>query len=225
MVAQMLKPIDSEDSLAAHQAFVKLPVSLLVAALDNTTEINLDTGFVDEDGEEFGPKQLVAAVIIQLLSALVSKGLRLGYIDTWEAKIFLHIGSDPSRVEYHLSCPSSDVHGVGKMHLSAVSQLFAFVVQTIEASKPTKEWEIATSELPIWKLKPVKKREKIPRIAEQTSTHHSPDKVDNEQEASGSGSKTAKERAQNGGMVKRPDTRQKMLRDFFNRSYCTNKCV
>ncbi|KAG5957558.1 hypothetical protein E4U58_005854 [Claviceps cyperi] len=152
MVAQMLKPIDSEDSLAAHQAKAvtrpvellmkevrqnaelrtslgidgdvkfernvnhgetkprshstnpsvrnsiadelcsikrsstggseivlavqyklpqKLPVSLLVVALDNTTKINLDTGFIDEDGDEFGPKQLVAAVIIQLLSALL----------------------------------------------------------------------------------------------------------------------------------------------------------
>ncbi|KAG6094825.1 hypothetical protein E4U31_006140 [Claviceps sp. LM219 group G6] len=232
----------------------KLPVSLLVAALDNTTELNLDTGIIDEDGEEFGPKQLVAAVITQLFSALVSKGLRYGYIDTGEAKIFLHIGSDPSRVEYHLSCPRSDVHGdENKMHLSAVSQLFAFVVQAIQASRPTKEWEIAASKLPTWKLKRVEIREKIPQIAEQTCeeadshspgmkivsydrapintrpasrlTHHSPDKVDNDVEISGSGSKTGKELAQNGGMDKQLDSRQKMLSDFFKRSYCTNECV
>ncbi|KAG5987033.1 hypothetical protein E4U52_007966 [Claviceps spartinae] len=207
----------------------KLPVSLLVAALDNTTEMNLDTGIIDEDGEEFGPKQLVAAVITQLFSALVSKGLRYGYIDTGEAKIFLHIGSDPSRVEYHLSCPKSGVHGDDKkMHL-------------------TQEWEIAASQLPIWKmkLKHVEIREKIPRIAEKTgeeagshslgvktvpcdrtsihtqpasrSTHHPAD----EQEASGSGSKTGKELPQNGGMDKRPDSRQ----DVFEESYCTHECV
>ncbi|KAG6090129.1 hypothetical protein E4U30_008220 [Claviceps sp. LM220 group G6] len=224
----------------------KLPVSLLVAALDNTTELNLDTGIIDEDGEEFGPKKLVAAVITQLFSALVSKGLRYGYIDTGEAKIFLHIGSDPSRVEYHLSCPKSGVHGDDKkMHLSAVSQLFAFVVQAIQAHKPAQEWEIAASQLPIWKLKRVEIREKIPRIAEQTgeeagshflgvktvpcdrtsihtqpasrSTHHPAD----EQEASGSGSKTGKGLPQNGGMDKRPDSRQ----DVFEESYCTHECV
>ncbi|KAG6093393.1 hypothetical protein E4U30_004350, partial [Claviceps sp. LM220 group G6] len=231
----------------------KLPVSMLVAALENTTEINLDTSLIDEEGEEFGPKQLVAAVITQLFSTLVSKGLRFGYIDTGEAKVFLHIGSDPSRVEYHLSCPRSDVQGEETMHLSAVSQLFAFVVQAIQASKPTKEWEIAASKLPTWKLKRVEIREKIPQIAEQTceeadshspgtkivsndstpintrsasrSTHHSPDKIDNDVEVSGSGSKTGKELAQNGGMDKRLDSRQKMLSDVFKRSYCTNECV
>ncbi|KAG5985933.1 hypothetical protein E4U52_000760, partial [Claviceps spartinae] len=159
----------------------ELPVALLVAALDNTTEMNLDTGIIDEDGEEFGPKQLIAAVITQLFSALVSKGLRYGYIDTGEAKIFLHIGSDPSRVEYHVSCPRSDVHGdKNKIHLSAVSQLFAFVVQAIEAPKPTvtKEWEIAASELPVWKLKRVEIRKKIPRIAEQPGEEADPPPLD-----------------------------------------------
>lgn len=34
----------------------KLPVALLAAALGNTTEMNLDTGIVDEGGEEFGIK-------------------------------------------------------------------------------------------------------------------------------------------------------------------------
>ncbi|KAG6090429.1 hypothetical protein E4U30_008102, partial [Claviceps sp. LM220 group G6] len=224
----------------------KLPVSLLVAALDNTTEMNLDTGIIDEDGKDFGPKQLVAAVITQLFSALVSKGLRYGCIDTGEAKIFLHIGSDPSRVEYHLSCPRSDVHGDNKkMHLSAVSQLFAFVVQAIQAPKPAKEWEIAASELPIWKLKRVEIQEKISQAAEQPceeadshssdrktmscdrtsihrrfgsrSTHDPPDEVDNEEEASSS-SKTGKKLAQNGGMDKRPDNRQ----DVFDGLYCTH---
>ncbi|KAG6059484.1 hypothetical protein E4U17_006213 [Claviceps sp. LM77 group G4] len=245
----------SEIVLAAeYKPPQKLPVSLLVAALDNTTEMNLDTGIIDEDGEEFGPKQLVAAVITQLFSALVSKGLRFGYIDTGEAKLFLQIGSDPSRVEYHLSCPRSDVHGDDKkMHLSAVSQLFAFVVQAVQAPKPTKEWEVAAAELPIWKLKRVEIQEKIPRIAEQAcevadshspgmkpvscdttslntrsasrSTHRSPDEVDNEEKASTSGIKTGEELSQNRGMDKRPDSRQDRLSDFFNRSYCTNECV
>ncbi|CCE28268.1 uncharacterized protein CPUR_01742 [Claviceps purpurea 20.1] len=227
----------------------KLPVALLVAALDNKTEMNLDTGIIDEDGEGFGPKQLVAAVIAQLFSALVSKGLRYGYIDTGEAKVFLHIGDDPSRIEYHLSCPTSDVQGEETMHLSAVSQLFAFVVQAIEAPKPTKEWEIAASELPIWKLKRVEIQEKIPRISKQScqeadmhspgmkpvsrdrtsinirsasrSTHHPPDKVDNEGEASASGPKAGKELPHNVGIHKRPESTQ----DVFGGLYCTHECV
>ncbi|KAG6252929.1 hypothetical protein E4U24_000129 [Claviceps purpurea] len=242
--------LESEIVLAVQYKLPqKLPVALLVAALDNTTEMNLDMGIIDEDGEEFGPKQLVAAVITQLFSTLVRKGLRFGYIDTGEARIFLHIGSDPSRVEYHLSCPTSDVRGEETMHLSAVSQLFAFVVQAIEAPKPTKEWEIAASELPIWKLKRVEIREMIPRIAEQPceeadsrspgkkpaswdrtsihrrpvsrSTHHSPDEVNNEQEASDFGSKTVKELPQNVGIHKRPDSRQ----DVFDGLYCTHECA
>ncbi|KAG6097181.1 hypothetical protein E4U30_000878 [Claviceps sp. LM220 group G6] len=36
------------------------------------------------------------------------------------------------------------------MHLSAVSQLFAFVVQAIQVPNITKDWEIAATELPIW---------------------------------------------------------------------------
>ncbi|KAG6174206.1 hypothetical protein E4U51_002865 [Claviceps purpurea] len=242
---------DSEIVLAVEYKLPqKLPVSLLVAALDNTSEMNLDTGIIDEDGEEFGPKQLVAAVITQLFSTLVRKGLRFGYIDTGEAKVFLHIGSDPSRVEYHLSCPRSDVHGDDKkMYLSAVSQLFAFVVQAIQAHKPAKEWQIAASELPIWKLKRVEIQEKISQTAVQSceeadshssdrktmscdrtsihrrfgsrSTHYPPDEVDNEEEASSSGSKTGKELAQNGGMDKRPDIRQ----DVFDGLYCTHECV
>ncbi|KAG6119176.1 hypothetical protein E4U13_007933 [Claviceps humidiphila] len=113
--------------------------------------IDLDKDFIDEGGEEFGPKELVAAFITQLYSAMVRKGLQYGYIDTGEAMVFLHIGDDISRVEYHLSCPRSDVRGDDKkMHLSAVSQLFAFVVQAIQAPNITKDWEIAATELPIW---------------------------------------------------------------------------
>ncbi|KAG6050439.1 hypothetical protein E4U39_004088 [Claviceps sp. Clav50 group G5] len=168
---------ESEIVLAAeYKPPQKLPVSLLVAALDNTTEINLDTGIIDEDDEEFGPKQLVAAVITQLFSALA-----------------------------------------------------------IQAPKPTKEWEIAASELPIWKLKRVDIQEKISRIAEQpceeadshspgmkpvSSTHHSPDEVDHEEEASGCGSKTGKELPHNKGMHRRPDSRQ----DVFDGLYCTHEC-
>ncbi|KAG5986799.1 hypothetical protein E4U52_008254 [Claviceps spartinae] len=51
------------------------------------------------------------------------------------------------------------------------------------------------------------------------------DKIDNDVEVSGSGSKAGKELAQNGGIDKRPDSRQKMQSDFFKRSYCTNECV
>ncbi|KAG5943380.1 hypothetical protein E4U60_006707 [Claviceps pazoutovae] len=45
----------------------KLPVALLVAALRNTIEMNLDTVIVDEGSEEFGPIQLVPVIIAQLL--------------------------------------------------------------------------------------------------------------------------------------------------------------
>ncbi|KAG6260581.1 hypothetical protein E4U47_000373, partial [Claviceps purpurea] len=44
-------------------------------------------------------------------------------------------------IEYHVSCPSSDVNGDDdNMHFSAVPQLFAFTVQAIQAPKPTPDW-------------------------------------------------------------------------------------
>ncbi|KAG6273676.1 hypothetical protein E4U49_007609 [Claviceps purpurea] len=165
--------------------------------------------------------------------------------------VFLHIGDDISRVKYHLSCPRSEVHGgENKMHLSAVSQLFAFVVQAIEGPKPT---EIAASELPIWKLKRVEAQEKIPHTARlpceeadshssdrktvscdrtsihrrsaSRSTHYPPDEVVNDEETSCSGSNTGKELPQNGRLHKRPESRHKMLGDVFNGSHCTHECV
>ncbi|KAG6252928.1 hypothetical protein E4U24_000128 [Claviceps purpurea] len=116
--------------------------------------------------------------------------------------VFLHIGDDISRVKYHLSCPRSEVHGdENKMHLSAVSQLFAFVVQAIEGPKPTTERSASGS------------------------THYPPDEVVNEEETSCSGSKTGKELPQNGRLHKRPESRHKMLGDVFNGSHCTHECV
>ncbi|KAG5936917.1 hypothetical protein E4U59_004739 [Claviceps monticola] len=75
-------------------------------------------------------RNTVVEIIIQLYSAMVSKGVRYGYTDTGIATLYIRIDStDPAIVYYHVSCPSSDVDDDDrKMHLSAVSQRLAFTV-------------------------------------------------------------------------------------------------
>ncbi|KAG5966392.1 hypothetical protein E4U58_002528 [Claviceps cyperi] len=128
----------------------KLPVALLVAALGNTTETNLDTGIVDEGGEKFGLKQLVP----------VASGM--GISTPGKPTVFCTLETTP--LVSNTISPAlglTDIPGDDdKMYLGTVSQLFAFVVQAIQAPQPTKEWKIAASELTMWKLKAVEIQKK-----------------------------------------------------------------
>ncbi|KAG6187987.1 hypothetical protein E4U36_007393 [Claviceps purpurea] len=67
-------------------------------------------------------RRLAAAVITQLYAAMIQKGVRFGYLDTGEVKVFLRIGQDPSCVEYFLTIPSRDVEFEGdaepRLHLT-----------------------------------------------------------------------------------------------------------
>ncbi|KAG6140520.1 hypothetical protein E4U12_006216 [Claviceps purpurea] len=141
---------------------------------------------------------------MQLYSSMLIKSLRYG--------------SDPSIVDYHTFCPESDVSiDDGKMNHSAVSKLFAFTVLALKDRGTSEEWKAVAAKRPRWfsqrvnqnniKLdrktpedditpyhsKPLDSRDRerdlrVTRSASRT-THHPPNEVDNEKEASGSGSK------------------------------------
>ncbi|OJD11471.1 hypothetical protein AJ78_07777 [Emergomyces pasteurianus Ep9510] len=81
----------------------------------------------DSDDPDFCLKRLVAAVITQLFSYMVAKGVRYGYVCTGEAFIFLRILNDPSSVMCSVCTPSLDVEEINddSLHLTAVAQKHA----------------------------------------------------------------------------------------------------
>ncbi|CCE35231.1 uncharacterized protein CPUR_03218 [Claviceps purpurea 20.1] len=156
---------------------------------------------------------------MQLYSSMLIKSLRYGFVSTEICTIYIRIdSSDPSIVDYHTSCPESDVNiDDGKMNHSAVSKLFAFTVLALKDRGTSEEWKAVAAKRPRWfsqrvnqnniKLdrktpedditpyhsKPLDSRDRerdlrVTRSASRT-THHPPNEVDNEKEASGSGSK------------------------------------
>ncbi|KAG5948818.1 hypothetical protein E4U58_002058, partial [Claviceps cyperi] len=126
----------------------KMEAEVFQMALPHGHVIDLREGIL---GDNEGQKTVIE-IIIQLYSAMVDKGTRYGYTDTGKATLYIRIGSDPSIVYYHLSCPSSDVDDDDrKMHLSAVSQRLAFTVQAIQAPDSSLEWVTEAEKLPQWK--------------------------------------------------------------------------
>ncbi|KAG6251159.1 hypothetical protein E4U24_001379 [Claviceps purpurea] len=137
---------------------------------------------------------------MQLYSSMLIKSLRYGFVSTGICTIYIRIdSSDPSIIDYHTFCPESDVNiDDGKMNHSAVSKLFAFTVLALKDRGTSEEWKALDRQTPEDDItpyigKPLDSRDRerdlrVTRSASQ-STHHTPNEVDNEKEASGSGSK------------------------------------
>lgn len=86
----------------------KLPLSQIIAGLKG--EIRPTKEVINMDGDDFDlhSKCLVAAVITQLFSYMIRKGIQWGYVFVGVAIIFLYIPVDPTTVRYHLSIPRLD---------------------------------------------------------------------------------------------------------------------
>ncbi|KAG6020493.1 hypothetical protein E4U40_006054 [Claviceps sp. LM458 group G5] len=99
-------------------------------------------------------RRLAAAAITQLYAAMIQKGVRFGYLDTGEVKVFLRIGHDPSRVEYFLAIPSRDVEVEGdaepRLHLTSVAQVFAFTILALQSPDTDEAWVHASLALGTW---------------------------------------------------------------------------
>jgi len=107
---------------------------------------------VHEDGFEFESKLLATAVITQLFSYMIGKGVKYGYICTGEVFVFLFIPEDPATVYYHISEPSLDVvdDDENKLHCTAVSRVFALILQAALAKPPPQSWHDAADGLGTW---------------------------------------------------------------------------
>ncbi|RMJ08723.1 hypothetical protein CDV36_011663 [Fusarium kuroshium] len=118
------------------------------------SEIQPDRDVINQEGEgyEFASRRLVTAVVTQLFSYMIGKGIQYGYIDTGEVYVFLHIPDDPSCVYYSVCVPSIDAQGDDstRLHRTAVAQVFAFVLQAIRSPPPCQAWHDAAEHLDTW---------------------------------------------------------------------------
>ncbi|KAI8680540.1 Protein kinase domain-containing protein [Fusarium keratoplasticum] len=118
------------------------------------SEIQPDRDVINQEGEgyEFAARRLATAVVTQLFSYMIGKGIQYGYIDTGEAYVFLRIPDDPSCVYYSVCVPSLDVQDDDetRLHRTAVAQAFAFVLQAIRSPPPCQAWHDAAEHLNTW---------------------------------------------------------------------------
>ncbi|WAO93440.1 Protein kinase domain-containing protein [Fusarium falciforme] len=118
------------------------------------SEIQPDRDVINQEGEgyAFAARRLTTAVVTQLFSYMIGKGIQYGYVCTGEAYIFLHIPDDPSCVYYSVCVPSLDVQDddEARLHRTAVAQAFAFVLQAIRSPPPCQAWHDAAEDLDTW---------------------------------------------------------------------------
>lgn len=106
----------------------------------------------DGGGFEFAAKALSAAVVTQLFSYMVGKGIQYGYICTGQAFVFLRIPNDPATLYYYVCVPRQDFLGddENRLHRTAAAQVFAFVVQALRATPPPLSWHDAAAAHATW---------------------------------------------------------------------------
>ncbi|KAJ6437065.1 phosphoglycerate mutase [Purpureocillium lavendulum] len=159
-----------------YKAPHKLSRDQIVAGL--AAEIQPDRDVINKDGEgfDFESRRLCAAVVTQLFSYMVGLGTPYGYVCTGEVFIFLHIHpSDPSMVYYSVQVPNLDVmdDDETRLHRTAVSQVFAFVLRAIREEPPPQVWFDAAEALETWTVE----YEKPVADAPSTSLEHKNHKI------------------------------------------------
>lgn len=126
-----------------------------------------------EEEFTFASRWMMAAVITQLFSYMITKGTRFGYICTGEAFVFLHIpADDPTVVQYAVSVPRWDVTTNDKstLRFTAVAQVFAFALQSLRAKPPAQSWFDRTKSLKTWMVEFEDVLKKIPESVKKKKT-------------------------------------------------------
>ncbi|KAK8872288.1 serine/threonine protein kinase [Apiospora arundinis] len=147
-----------------YKAPHKLSQEELVTGL--RSEIRPAQDIINKDGRgfEFASKSLAAAVITQLFSYMIDKGIQYGYVCTGEAFVFLHIPDDPSIVYYSVCLPCLDVMDgdENRLHRTAVAQVFSFIIQALRVEPPPMSWHDAAAQLDTWAVEYEDVLSKIP---------------------------------------------------------------
>ncbi|KAK8851775.1 Reticulocyte-binding protein 2-like protein a [Apiospora arundinis] len=130
----------------------KLTQEEVVVGLGSEIRPQRDVIHQTGEGFEFAARSLAAAVVTQLFSYMIGKGVQYGYVCTGEVFIFLFIPEDPTAVHYHVAVPNLDVidDDTTRLHRTAVAQVFAFILQAVCAEPPPASWHDATADLGTW---------------------------------------------------------------------------
>ncbi|KXJ84855.1 hypothetical protein Micbo1qcDRAFT_169896, partial [Microdochium bolleyi] len=135
-----------------YKAPHKLSVDELVICLES--EIRPERDVINKDGQgvAFMAKSLAAAVVTQLFSYMIGKGIQYGYVCTGEAFVFLHIPDDPANVYFSVCVPSLDVmeDDETRLHRTAAAQVFAFILQALRTRPPPESWHDEAERLDTW---------------------------------------------------------------------------
>ncbi|KAG6100933.1 hypothetical protein E4U30_003446 [Claviceps sp. LM220 group G6] len=162
-----------------YEAPHRLTPGQLETGLDGENVIELshvmDSSHQTGDAFLSESRRVAAAVITRLYAAMIEKGVRFGYLDTGEVKVFLRIGQDPSRVEYFLAIPSRDVEVEGdaepRLHLTSVAQVFAFTILALQSPVTDEGWVVASLALGKWDVACDVVLEEIPEMDRQKPCH------------------------------------------------------
>ncbi|KAJ6437118.1 LOW QUALITY PROTEIN: Major facilitator superfamily domain, general substrate transporter [Purpureocillium lavendulum] len=133
-----------------YKAPHKLSVHEVVTGLES--EIRLERDVINQVGFAFTARALAAAVVTQLFSYMIGKGIQYGYVCTGQAFVFLHIPDDPSNVYFSVCVPNLDVmdDDETRLHRTAVAQVFAFILQTLRTRPPPESWHDEAERLDTW---------------------------------------------------------------------------
>jgi hypothetical protein len=135
-----------------YKAPHKLSVDEIAVGLES--EIRPERDVINKHGQgfAFAARALAAAIVTQCFSYMVGKGLQYGYVCTGQAFIFLYIPDDPATVYCSICVPSLDVmeDDEARLHRTATSQVFAFILQALRADPPPMSWHDAAERLDIW---------------------------------------------------------------------------
>ncbi|AEO55539.1 hypothetical protein MYCTH_2299494 [Thermothelomyces thermophilus ATCC 42464] len=159
-----------------YKAPHKLSTEELVTGL--VSEIQPERDVINKDGSDFvfAAKTLTAAVITQLFSYMVRKGIRYGYVCTGQAFVFLNIPDDPTVVYHYLCVPNQDVldDDENRLHRTAVAQVFAFIIQALHTAPPSLSWYDAAKKLDTWAMEYDDILSKIPLTVRKEKVRASP---------------------------------------------------
>ncbi|KAK3361655.1 hypothetical protein B0T24DRAFT_112663 [Lasiosphaeria ovina] len=142
------------------------------------SEIQPARDVINKEGEGFvfASKALTAAVVTQLFSYMIGKGIQYGYVSTGQTFIFLYIPKDPTKVFYNVCVPNLDVldDDENRLHRTAVAQVFAFIVQAIRTQPPPQSWHDAAESLDTWDVEFEDVLSKIPATVRKDTKRASP---------------------------------------------------
>ncbi|KAH9436304.1 hypothetical protein MCOR02_005208 [Pyricularia oryzae] len=159
-----------------YKAPHKLSQDEVVTGLASAIEPKRDV--IDQDCEGFvlASKAFAAAVVTQLFSYMIGKGIKHGYVCTGQTFVFLHIPDNPTTVLYHICVPNLDVldDDENRLHRTAVAQIFAFVLQAVRTAPPPQSWHDAAATLETWAVEYEDVLAKIPSSVRKDKDRASP---------------------------------------------------